>query len=514
MSKFKYPLLALASVACAALAGMAYEGYDRSVKLYKAVSSPQLSKFELAANKLGFSSPVQQEALLTIFYLAGYFKSEKLWQDLVNFNKRDNPVDIFSSMEKVMIKAGANQDDPSKFNAGLLRKGLFANVEIYDSQDIEDWLLYVAQNAFNRKIGEERYELTNKDWMVKHQALYIEQAQKLGLIDEIVPNYEKYDKVWIAGASRIGLLARIIYYDQLIAKQADLVQGNVLVLAGQRPLWAEIDGINPETYQKLFQAWQGDSDINNLKVFLPIGEDLGRIEEGKKYIQALAESYGIKLNPDKPFIEYTKETAPQGYFAERTYPNYASLEQKKLTESLMAADLGQKFLKGKAKLIDTQSGAGGIRPDTAATARDAAESLIQKILKEKLPPELDQQKKFTILLVSNNPYIERQTIATQREVDKLLVTSKLDQQGYSIKIDGVGFRSTQDVATIHSELAALSAEKYKNSHPAEPVIDSFRHQINELLSQTRNYKEVGEFPGTSSLESLIGSFEDVFDHWH
>ncbi|WP_341758153.1 hypothetical protein [Candidatus Tisiphia endosymbiont of Ditula angustiorana] len=60
-------------IATGMVTGVTYEGYKRS-------SEP--SKFEIAAKKLGFTFPTQQEGLLKIFHLAGYLKPEKLWHDL------------------------------------------------------------------------------------------------------------------------------------------------------------------------------------------------------------------------------------------------------------------------------------------------------------------------------------------------------------------------------------------------------------------------------------------------
>lgn len=503
MSKLNYPLLALASVACAGLTGIVYEAYNRSAKLYKALSSPEPSKFELAASKLGFSTTDQQEALLTIFYLAGYFKSEKLWQDLVNFNKRENPTDIFASIERVVAKAGANQDDHSKFDAKILRKGLFANVEIYDIQDIEDWLLYVAQNAFDRKVGVERYELTDTDWMVNHQGEDIEQARKLGLIDEIASASEKYYQIWITGASHDTLLARINYYH----KHKYLSDGGVLVLAGQRPLWGEIDG--------------------------------------EKYIKTLAESKNIKLKQGKPFIKYGQKSEdneksnpeieykdiidnkdlPEGYTTGRSYPNYANQEGGRLTESLMAEHLlesqwgvrtrSQKVNTNGAKVIDTKLVETGDRPNTANTAHDASACLIEKIQEQK--NRGSEQKDFHVLFVSNNPYIERQKIVTQREVDASLANSGLKQEGYSIKIEEVGPESTATISVVHSELAALVAEKYRNSHPEVVVEEAHRHHLSELLFQDRGYYEPeDELPIPPCKEYLIGKCQDVFEYcyWH
>lgn len=76
------------------------------------------------------------------------------------------------------------------------------------------------------------------------------------------------------------------------------------------------------------------------------------------------------------------------------------------------------------------------RPNTASTTRDAAAKLVERIVNG----EYADKKEFIILFESNNPYIERQTIATQREVNKLLKDSGLSNKGYLVKIEGMGFK--------------------------------------------------------------------------
>ncbi|WP_341758150.1 hypothetical protein [Candidatus Tisiphia endosymbiont of Ditula angustiorana] len=368
-----------------------------------------------------------------------------------------------------------------------MRKNLFKATNELNIRDVEDWLLYVAQNAFNRKVGQERNELTSEDWMTKYASQHIEAARQLGLIDEISPQHQEYTESWIAGASRIGLLARIIYYNKIIEQIK--VNGSVLVLTGARPLWANIDGINPETYAKLLKIWQDKGDINKLDASLLVGEDLARTEEGKTYLESLAKSYNIALDITQPFIKYTtKEECPKGLFPGRVYPNYASTDPKILTESLMSEDLLNNFLNKdqriSAEVINTELGDNNTRPNTATTARDAAATLVNKILKG----TLGEHKDYIILFVSNNPYIQRQAIATQREVDKILQEYGLDKKGYHIKIEGVGFSSKQDVPTIHSELACLIAELWKSQNLLSP--NEAGHSIEQLLFQTRKDPEL------------------------
>lgn len=493
---FSRTILPIGTAAATLLAGgITYEGYRRST---------EPSKFELATKQLMFKSAKEQEALLGIFHRAGYLEPQKLWYDIYCFNKGSGPKSgkMFSAIMTALQKAKLNQTDKN-LDLKLLRKNLFKSTDSVKTEDIEAWILYVAQNAFNRQVGQERNELTSSNWMELYKEEYMKYAKTLGMVDAIVPTQQEYPQAWIAGASRVGLLARILNHNTLMEEIK--INGGVLVLAGERPLWANLDGINPETYKKLLTAWQNKQDINQLDISVLVGEDAARVEEGKEYLARLAQLSNIKLNPEQPFIVYKEGGAPKGLFPGRVYPNYAEDENKSLTESLMSSDLLKTFLMGKVVVIDTKAGENNQRPDTASTAYDAAEHLVTSILKG----DFGVQKKFTILFESNNPYIKRQAIATQREVDKVVKKHGLDKQGYSIKVEGVGFGAKQDVATIHSEFGALVAELFKDN-------SNNSHDINNLLFQTRKCPEpIPEIPNhyenQNYLAWIIGEVQSFFD---
>lgn len=76
---------------------------------------------------------------------------------------------------------------------------------------------------------------------------------------------------------------------------------------------------------------------------------------------------------------------------------------------------------------------------------------------------LKKKKAFVILLQTNNPHIERQTLVAQREVNDALIESKLIDEGYQVIIEGVGFSdNNRNINIINSELASLIAEKWRN----------------------------------------------------
>lgn len=493
----------------------AYDGYLKSV-------AP--SNFELASKRLGFvgckksdimvTASEQQEALLKQLQMAGYFQQKKLWVDLNRMGVED-PVKAFKDIYYAVKKSNADQSDPSKFDAKILRKNLGKN-SVLDQEDVKDFILLVAQNAFGRKAGQERTELSSYSWMEKCKNEYLDNAKILNMIDRELPEYKEYDAAWIAGASRIGLLARVVDYHNTILKYNIKINGETSVLAGARPLWAEIDGINPAVRDKLIEAYKNKTDVDSLDVSLSVGVDADKIAEGKEYIKGLAEKYDIKLDASSPFIQYkTKEECPSGYHPGRIYPNYAEGESKRLTETVMSQDLISTYIADNGQdiaVVDTQSEKHN-RPDTASTARDGAMRLINDIKSGKY----GDRKVFNILFETNNPYIERQTIVTQREVNKVLEDQGLLNKSYLIKVDGVGSKCMQDVPMIHSELAALIAERWKNdakdqvaagnAEPKRPI-EVLLFQNSEAIEQ--NMHDMPEIP---VHQETGGWWQDFFDKW-
>ena len=354
-----------------------------------------------------------------------------------------------------------------------MRENLF-KAEFLEVQDVMDYLLYVAQNAFNRKLGQERNELMQQEWMVQHINDYVASARILGLVDREFPKRLEYDEAWIAGASRLNLFARIVDYKYLLS-QGIKITGLTLVLAGERPLWANLDGMDPKIYQKLVEALNMGANLDELDIFTFHGNDF-RLEEGKRYIRDLAERYYIALDQTIPCIQYmTKEECPNGLFPRRFYPNYTTNTEKKLTETVMAEDLVSSFLKGASIRVINTITQENQRPTTASTAYDAAKCFISRILSG----AFGDQKDFFLLLQTNNPHVERQTLATEREVNRALVNFGLD--GYTITIHGAGFGCKRDITAIHSEFAALIAEKWKSACRVP------KRDIKDLLFQTRGF---------------------------
>lgn len=491
----------------------AYDGYAKS-------AAP--SNFEIAANRLGFtgykkagksiSAQERQEALLNQLQIAGYLQPTNLWKAIVGLGIKD-PVNAFKQIYPAIKKSQADQSDPSKFNAKILRKNLGKGTDL-DEQDTMDLLFYLAQNAFGRKSGQERNELSSQDWMKKYEELYFSNAKVLRLIDREVPELQSYDAAWIAGASRIGIMARLIDYHNTLSKYNIKVNGETAVLAGARELWANIDGIIPTVRDRLVEAYKAKTDLDTLDISLPVGEDQARIAEGREYMQGLAVRYNIGLNESSPFIQYkTKEECPPGYFTGRVYPNYAEGENRKLTETLMSRDLLATYLLNDGKsitIVDTLTEQDQ-RPNTASTARDAAKKLVERIMHG----EYGDKTEFVILFETNNPYIERQTIATQREINKILKEYNLSNKGYIVKAEGVGFKCKQDVATIHSEFGALIAEKWKTAVESQKESGILpKRAIESLQFQTRdNSGPLTPEPDVSDVDLSGNFFQGLFDEY-
>jgi hypothetical protein len=212
----------------------------------------------------------------------------------------------------------------------------------------------------------------------------------------------------------------------------------------------------------------------------------------------LAQFYNIKLNSSEPFIQYqSKDDCPPDRFPQRIYANYDTNETLKLTETLMSHDLLRTFLDNttnNVSIIDTLAEKQS-RPNTASTARDAAERLVKRIL----AGDYGEKKTFVILFASSNPYIERQTLATQRQVNLVLKKYGLDEKCYQIKIEGVGYSCKEPLEIVHSELAALIAEKWRIA--IADIGLKPKRDMKNLLFQTRDKNRE---PSISYLINISG----------
>lgn len=430
-----------------------------------------------------------EEALLRIFQMAGYFKPDNLWKDIYYMGDVNDPKAFYASVVEYVQKSGADQDDPGQFNAKFLRKNLFKNTNI-STEEAADWIVYLSQNAFGRKNGAEPSEVPSEPWMEKYKDQFFNSAKKLGLIDRTLPAHKDYDLAWISGGPRLDFTTRTIDYIQLLKSDKIRVLGDTLALTGERPIWAEIDAISPSTKEKLNNAIKDSTNIDSLDFIVSNSEE--EQEEGKDYILLLAGKNCIKLDGDQPFFScLDSRDCPNGYLPNRTYPNYSPKETRKLTESLMATDILNNYASGNKsgiKLVSINLCKDNLRPTTETTVKDATNWLIERIK----TGVFEEKTSLKILLQTNNPSIERQTLTAQMVVDNELEEAKkagLDKK-YTIKIDGVGLKNKNDVKFVDSELAALIATKYKYAG-----IKSSK-ELSSLLYQNRPDRSDSDFIGT------------------
>lgn len=466
---------------------LVFDAYQRSIKP---------SKYMMATKKLGFighcrgdgqciSMEEQQEALLRIFHLAGYFNLVNIWHDLCFIGDIKNLEQVFEEISAVIKYSHADQPNPKRFNPKYMRKNLFKSDSI-DIQDATDLILYMGQHAFSRQIGQERCEIISPDWIIADADEYSEAARSLGLLDREHCSSVEYDGSWIAGAARMTLAQRIIdYYHSVISRNIK-INGEALILAGEREIWANIDGMPPTAMEKLLTVSSDHGNIDSMSLVPTTGDNADIVNEGKSYMLHLAQFNNIKLNPSDPFIQYeSKQECPPNRFPHRVYANYDTNETAKLTETLMSYDLLRTFSNSNENdvcIIDTPAQAQK-RPNSASTARDAAVRFVQRII----AGYYGEKKTFVILLHTNNPYIERQTLATQCEVDQVLYEYGLIAKAYHIKIEGVGYSNKQPLIVVHSELGALIAEKWKYVARHEDMSLGLKQKrdIKQLLYQTR-----------------------------
>ncbi len=498
MSRFKitikFATYATIATACA-ISPSLYSGYMASIKP---------SGFELAFqdyyNLSRRAVPLHEfeESVLKMYNIAGSFKKEIIWEAVNKSGAVKEPNMAYKAAMATIEQSKANNTDGELFDAKYLRKNLFKDLTQKEAKDLSLYL--IQRSSFGREVGIERNELKKESIHEKLTSEYLANAKKLGLIDSINPHQSNYDIEWVAGASRAGVMARLIYSSQI--KAYVNIKYGTEILAGQRPIWAEIDGMMPELKNALMTIFYNKTPIDKMNATLTVGDDALRTTEGKEYILKLAESTHIRLDPDNPFIFYkSKEECPKGFFPGRHYPNYAKDETRRLTESTMSEDLAQ-MLNFDTNIIDTKKSNNHERPTTATTAADATQKFVTAIKEGKY----GDQKEFIVLLDTNNPYIERQALKTQIEVDKILKESGLSTLGYKIKIEGVGFFSKQDYPVIKSEFAVLVATWYEATEGAD--------SIKPLLYQSMDKSEIAPAPDVVELGfTLSGYFQHFFDEW-
>lgn len=427
-----------------------------------------MSKLDRVLNNLGnkskiitnqnsvtkFSSSKVHQAIIENIYFAGYFKESLLWQtiNLIGFNKlgqkshqgwTEFPLLAFLLLRRT-VKKSLKQTTAGNFSlkASYLLKNLF-NENIFDLEDIEDFLVYlICQNAFARIPSQERSEIVTQNWMDVHQKQYLENAATIGLVNEVQPKFSNYDETWVMGAGRYCTMTRIRHLKKL--QDIGIDTGTIRLLSGNRELWLEIDNI---------------------------GSDM---DEAKNYLLHLAKKNNIKIDQQQPFI--VRNVVGNT----RTYLNYDASETKKLTETMMMRSIYNDVFGVDAFSVIDDDDNKNYRPTTESTV----ENITKNIFKNRLEKgDLKNKSKILVMIVSSQPYCERQRLTTKRVVDKILK----EQVSKKIVFDAVAEKSNHKIAKIHSEFSALIAEQFwqhvrncKKSRKRSPQRMIFSPRYNDI----------------------------------
>ncbi len=426
-----------------------------------------MSKFSAALKNLGFKSNSAKnistseihQAVLTNLYLAGYFKELPIWRaiNLISFNKEGkktthpwskNPQMSFLSMRDALSKSGAFQDNPQAFKPKYLLKNLFCE-STFDIEDIEDFIVYLTcQNAFGRLENQERNEIESQDWMKIYNQQYLENASKIGLINEETPAFLKYDESWIMGSGRYASIRRVKHLKEIADSGIDV--GEIRILSGNRELWVEIDNI-------------------------------GDVVEAKDFMMKLAKKNNIRFNENQPFASRIVGGKT------RTYLNYHQRETKKLTETLLMKDIYLDVFGSEIhSIIDDE--VENYRPTTESTVKNITKNIFKNRLRSE--GDLKNKAEIIIMIVSNQPYSKRQKLTIKRVVDKI-IDRKISKK---IIFDEVG-KSAEDspITYIHSEFAALMSEQFWQYIKKTAHLKKRKRLPHKMIFSTR-YKNIDFIP--------------------
>jgi hypothetical protein len=432
-----------------------------------------MSKFSLVLQNIGFKakstkrSPQKikklstsdiHQAFINNVYFAGYLKEQIIWQaiNLIDYNKGRKPncpwgqnsQSAFLLIQQTLRKSGASQDNNQLFNPKYLLKNLFAE-DIFDMEDIEDFIVYlICQNAFGRVADQERNEIKQENWTQTYHQKYLENANKIGLIENIDPLLSRYDESWVMGAGRYRTMTRIKHLKQIIDSGVDV--GTIRLLSGNRELWVEIDNIS---------------------------DDL----EAKNFMIELAKKNNIKINQQQPFI--TRNTSGKT----RTYLNYQNNETKKLTETLMTEEIYKNiFSTHHHTTIDDN--AQSYRPTTESTVKNITENIFKNRCTKN--GDLKNKAKIAVMIISNQPYCKRQKLTTKRVVDKI-INHKISKK---IIFDAVGESAfNNSITTIHSEFAALMSEQFWQYIKKTSHLKPRKRAPHKMIFSTK-HKDIGFIP--------------------
>lgn len=436
---------------------------------------------------LGIKNEVQQDAFLDILRLSGNLENDKIWISVYKTFKFDDDIN-FQNSKKIEIFNSIKKCLSLKNNHEILN----CKIDNCTNTDIMKVFVWLSQNAFNRAVGQERYEITAKYESKEVLEKFFYAAKNFGIIDEIIPSESEYDYAVIPGASTEGMLFRIAtfkHYENL----GKIKVKNTVVLAGNREAWIEIDRVKDGFLSIVDSIAKSQTDIEKLIEFRKNTDEKSYSND---FLTDLAEQNGIKLKEQKLIKYNTKEDCPSGKISGRTYLNYEEAESRKVTETTIAEYLSERYLdkhseigasECSTKIIDTQSEKLGIRPTTESTARNFGLKVAEYLkihYESKLPTELN------FAVVSNQPYAIRQSISLNLEINKAFKEAGLDEQ-IKINVYPISYKMPYELNSpyfskkaIESEFAATVADYVETSQYDGNL--GFDFELKDLLFQTRD----------------------------
>ena len=140
------------------------------------------------------------------------------------------------SLENIMQYAGILKENQSFENLYPFRTNYL--------DLLKDMLSFVKQTQehFTKRTGaKERWEIKTSGWIEQNKDKIIEDAKKLGFVDEIKNTMNEVDAVCILGSTLNSMQNRINYIAESINSKK-LMAKNLILLAGERQVTITVDG--------------------------------------------------------------------------------------------------------------------------------------------------------------------------------------------------------------------------------------------------------------------------------
>lgn len=483
----------------------------------------QTSAFESAMHKLSLNTVEQQKALLQILQLDDLLTSNELWESLYILNTlypfAGNYISAFHKINDAINTSKANTNDYRQFKVDILFNKLKEITELND-QDFLRFIVYTSQSTFDRKVGQERDQLPvtkYNQWSKDRIKLFVELSHQLGSVsNHFQPKYQDYDVCAILGTSMASMYSRIMHFKFLSLLNNHKFR-EVFMLVGDRELCLNLDQISKKFEDEVAGIYTANTHLKNNIITTnttSATNDEQTIDYSKEIIVAIAEQNNIALGTPQ-FV-----TNSHG----RTIPNYINKAQiGTITETLAAKYyLKQLNIDNQVQIVTTPM-QNGTRPTTVTTVETFAHEFINNIKHNKY----GKQTKFRFLIVSNDPYTNRQLVSFKRVMQYMLKDAGIDQK-YNIEYEAVASPSSLKVSRVSSANAAYILELYQMAIDESPVHQQggnnydypstklqyqYRSQHHNSLQQqippmpkanNSSFHDVGLVGGVAAIACLLG----------